>query len=296
MSETQYADLFKSSDDQGAVTPSGLLKQIREAFLPDGEELFDPCPRGWSRESGWDALDPGREWGRYNFVNPPFCETEKFFDKAVAVQDRSASCFLVPCRFHTHFFFRIIPHIRKIVLMTSGVAFAGYKRTLPVSLCLVVFGPDHLVQRCPMMAEDFGSLSFVKFPMETTVAEAAEYGPEGTKIIHGALSEPLRLIHRYADPKEPLSVLMPSRLENMVIRDTTMAKRNVKMVFIFPVLRQEKNDKSRLMNGSMFAFHNEAMENHRLKKEWMMHKPYDIIDPCNTHDDAEYRGLLRAPY
>ena len=295
MSDTQYADLFKSSDDQSAVTPSGLLKQIRAMFLPEGEDLFDPCPRGWDRGWDWDALDPGREWGRYNYINPPFSDTERFFDKAIAIQDRSASCFLVPCRFHTHFFFRAIPHVRKLVLMTSGVSFAGYTRTLPVALCLVIFGPDHLLSKCPVMGEDFGSLSFVKFRPETTVAEAAEYGADGTHVISGALSEPLRLLHRHADACEPLSILMPSRLENMVVRDTTLAKRNVKMVFIFPVLKQQKGDKNRLMNGSMFAFHNGAMDNHRLKKEWMLHKPYNVMTPCNAHEDSEYNGLLTRP-
>jgi hypothetical protein len=296
--ETQYQELYKSDEDQSAQTPSGLLQQVRELFLPpdSGEELFDPCPKGWTPEADWDALDPGREWGRYNFINPPFQNAEKFFDQAIALQDRCASIFLVPCRFHTHFFFRALPHVRKFVILMSGVVFVGYKRSLPVPLCLCLFGPEHLISKCPCMKQHFGTLSFVKLKQDMTVPEAAEYGAPNTQVINGALSEPLRMIHRHADPSEALSILMPARLENMVLKDTTIAKRSVRMVFIFPVLRQEKEDKSRLMNGSMFAFYNDAVNHHKLKNEWMMHKPYDILEPRNNHNEKEYTESLRLPY
>jgi hypothetical protein len=294
--EQQYRDLYKSDEDQSAQTPSGLLKQVRDLFLPDGEELFDPCPKKWDPESWeWNALDPGCEWGRYNFINPPFQNTEKFFDKAISMQDRCASMFLVPCRFHTHFFFRALPHIRKIVILMSGVSFVGYKRPLPVPLCLCVFGPQELLQRCPCMSTHFSTMSFAKLPQDITVPDAATFGAPDTHVINGALSEPLRLLHRHADPTQPLSILMPARLENMVMKDTTLAKKNVKMVFLFPVLKQEKEDKSRLMNGSMFAFYNEAATQHTLKPQWMLEKPFDIMEPRNDHNEMEYNSYLTIP-
>ena len=33
-----------------------------------------------------------------------------------------------------------------------------------------------------------------------------------------------------------------------------------------------------------------------LKNEWMMHKPYDISEPRNNHNEKEYTESLRLPY
>ena len=141
----QYTSVFASKKDQVARTPSYLVRAAKELFLPlFVERFFDPCPDDWTPESQWNALDPNQSWGDFNFVNPPFDQTAKFFKRAIEQQDRAVSVFLVPPRFHTRYFANALPKIRRIVLINHRVRFVGYKDPLQSPVCFVVFGPTEL--------------------------------------------------------------------------------------------------------------------------------------------------------
>jgi hypothetical protein len=133
-----YTTLFFSKKDQGARTPSGLVKQM---FLPPDVKFWDTTPHEWSPQNiNWDGLkDP---WKQFNFINPPFDQTGKFLQRAIAQEENCISFFLVPCRFHTRYFYKAAPHMRHIFLLKNKIKFVGYKQPLPVAMFIVVFGKN----------------------------------------------------------------------------------------------------------------------------------------------------------
>ncbi len=58
------------------LTPPDLLERLKEEFDFD----FDPCP--YPRPDGFDGLTV--EWGRSNYVNPPFNGPTKWARKAIS--------------------------------------------------------------------------------------------------------------------------------------------------------------------------------------------------------------------
>jgi len=141
---TKYTNLFTSKKDQVARTPSYILSLAKSLFLPpEVNSFFDPCPPTWNSASAWDALDRSQNWGRFNFVNPPFKEAGRFFQRAIEQEEHAVSVFLVPTRFHTRYFANALPHIRRIVLIDQRIRFVGYETPLQTAMCFVVFGSEH---------------------------------------------------------------------------------------------------------------------------------------------------------
>jgi hypothetical protein len=76
------------------LTPPEMYARLHEEFGFD----FDPCP--YPRPDGYDGLDV--DWGRMNYVNPPFRRTDgntvgptAFVRKAIAEQAQGRSSVLL---------------------------------------------------------------------------------------------------------------------------------------------------------------------------------------------------------
>ena len=243
-----YTELFFSKKDQGARTPSGLLKQLKEMFLPPGVMFFDPTPHGWSPSSEWDALrDP---WKEFNFVNPPFDKTDKFFQRAIAQEENCLSFFLVPCRFHTRYFYKAAPHMRHIFLIKKPITFVGYKHSLPVAMCVVVFGnkfENNIQQHKQLTQRPHESMFLYPLDNGSNMEELLEMCPENNVNIGTEVSKPLA---EAIANNLPESITMPSRLENKVLFDSIVMNPNVKMVFFNPTMH---TNIGKLFNGSLLA-------------------------------------------
>jgi len=82
--------------DRYWLTPDGIYEKLNEEFQFD----FDPCP--CPKPVGYDSLKI--EWGKRNYVNPPFRKTEgntdgptAFVRKAIAEQEKgNSSVILLP--------------------------------------------------------------------------------------------------------------------------------------------------------------------------------------------------------
>ena len=82
----------KHNDD--IATPDDLYEDLDSEFNFD----FDPCPLN----SSFDGLSI--EWGKRNFVNPPFSDVASWAKKAVEEMSRGhQSVFLIPLRTNTQY-------------------------------------------------------------------------------------------------------------------------------------------------------------------------------------------------
>jgi len=293
---TQYTKLFASRNDQVARTPSYLIRLARDTFVPGTPNFFDPCPPDWTPESEWDALDENQAWGEYNFVNPPFDKTAKFFDRAVAQQDHAVSVFLVPCRFHTRFFARALPHIRRIGLINERVKFVGYKTPLQAAMCFVVFGPEHKL--APPTREDRLNFGFYVDNLSPTVADVI---PDAdTHLLKGAVSKPLQEI---LDRDERAVVLSPARLDNKVLLRAVTAPSTYSL-FLCPTLKDNET-KTKYLEGSMLLSiqgagtfphleRNSQLWGASTRLGWIWKPSSHVLTPApaGCHEEREYTNLL----
>ena len=282
-----YTELFFSKKDQGARTPSGLLKQLKEMFLPPGVNFFDPVPHGWSptNNTNWDALrDP---WEDFNFINPPFDQTGKFFQRAIAQEEKCVSFFLVPCRFHTRYFFKAAPHMRHVFLIKNKIRFVGYKQPLPVAMCIVVFGKqfDNTIRKHQELTVRPQEDMFL-FPMEngSTMEDLVGMCPLFNLEIGTNVSEPLNEVMNIYPP--PISITMPSRLENKVVFEKIVMNPTVKMVFFNPTV-------DKLFNGTLLALCNALPRNEELFNTLKI--PLTVIISIDTTHSEEELATVITP-
>lgn len=285
-SDNGYRKLCLSKTDQEAETPSALLEQIKKMFIPEGETLHDPCPSTWSYLSDYDALHPDCEWGKYNYVNPPFRETASFFKRAVAQRKTCLSIFLIPTRFHTTYFFETLQYMKKIILLTKTVKFVNYTKSLPTSLCLVVIGPDELYEKTICAKRDYNTLGFIKLPEKSTIDTAKNTSPCETvhnHILMNSVSGPLtELCKKYERENEDTeySVICPARLDNSVIKEYMVNDKTSSMYFFNPSLRTEEDSSSQLINGTMMTIFNEK----ECIIDVVKRIPYGFLTPCSDHN------------
>lgn len=103
------------------ATPPELYNSLNEEFGFD----FDPCPYNHSME--WDGLNI--EWGKSNFINPPYSLKlkEQFVKKAIEESSKGKLCvMLLPVStssrlFHEH----ILPVANEIRFIKGRVRFKG---------------------------------------------------------------------------------------------------------------------------------------------------------------------------
>jgi len=75
---------LKASDNWR--TPKNIYKILDQEFHFD----FDPCPYPKPK---WNGLEIG--WGKSNFVNPPYSETEKWIKKALEEHKKGKSVIML---------------------------------------------------------------------------------------------------------------------------------------------------------------------------------------------------------
>jgi hypothetical protein len=100
-------------------TPEGLYKKLDNEFHFD----FDPCPL----HANFNGLT--MEWGRSNFVNPPYnrIDKPKFINKAYIEWCKGKTCvLLIPASTGTWQFHHIILPNAEVRFLEGRVSFKGY--------------------------------------------------------------------------------------------------------------------------------------------------------------------------
>jgi hypothetical protein len=125
--------IFKKNDNVN--TPKALFKELDDEFHFD----FDPCPD--SGEYEFDGLKV--DWGKSNFVNPPYSEISKWIDKALKeLKLGKKSVFLITARTSSKYWHeRIFPFAKEIRFLKGSYTFDGYDKPFPVALSIVIFDP-----------------------------------------------------------------------------------------------------------------------------------------------------------
>lgn len=122
--------------DQYAQTPDELLKKLETLY---GTFDFDPCPA----DPNFDGLNT--EWGKNNFVNPPFKYLSLWLKKSLIEWKKGKKIvFLMPIRLHTKYFIEnIYPHFEsggiEAYLIKGGVKFKNYKQKAPFGMMYLLF-------------------------------------------------------------------------------------------------------------------------------------------------------------
>lgn len=130
-------------------TPDEFLEQLQDEF--NVEEFFDPCPIRCDLRY-YDGLE--MDWGKKNFVNPPYSSLPQWLRKAAEQLEKgNESLVLVPMRANRNYWRDFVdPYVREIQMYTCSFTFVGYKNPLPIPLCLLLYGKwedrDYDFSRC----------------------------------------------------------------------------------------------------------------------------------------------------
>lgn len=126
-------NIGKKKDD--VETPDYLLAFIREHFQLEG--FFDPCPKNPT----FDGLQV--DWGKKNFVNPPFSEIPKWLKKGIEEKKKgNKSVFLLTARTSSKYWFENVwREATEILFLEGGIKFKGYENRFPIPIVLVEFDP-----------------------------------------------------------------------------------------------------------------------------------------------------------
>lgn len=138
MSNTNWPTLNRNNNE--VETPEELYNEIKKEWGPFN---FDPCPIN----PQFDGLKI--EWGKKNFVNPPYNNKKKFLLKAVEESKKGkTSVFLIPMDCQCNYWKDIIlKHADELYLITDYVKFKGYNKPFPKPLCIIVFRPGESEKR-----------------------------------------------------------------------------------------------------------------------------------------------------
>ena len=112
MKESTKCKVFVSKKTDDWKTPIYIYNQVKELGL------FDPCPF----QSSFDGLDI--EWGRTNFVNPPYSKLKEWVEKAIEQHKKGRKVImLIPARTDTKAFERIFKYGSEITFITGRLRF-----------------------------------------------------------------------------------------------------------------------------------------------------------------------------
>lgn len=144
---SSYLRLTTADEDQKAQTPDSILGEITHRYgttLNWDGPLFDPCPAVVQNDKRVDpklnGISEDFEWGRVNYVNPPYGKIKLWFPKAIQEQKKGkTSIFLIPFRPFTRYFVECLPHISWLEVIYYGVGFRGYAAKIPHPMCMVCF-------------------------------------------------------------------------------------------------------------------------------------------------------------
>jgi hypothetical protein len=255
-----YRNLFVSKEDQIAQTPKEIISFIQNKFN-NGKRLFDPCPADWNINKHGNGLKIA--WKKKNYVNPPFAQTELWFEKAIQEsKNGNTSIFLLPCRFHTFYFQKIMKYITCIYLITKPIVFVGYTRPIPIGMCLIVFGPyKHNLKKSILIAHNPAPHT-----QATAIRKIATYS-KNYSVINNSVSVPLeKAIDRGSE-----IIMCPSRLNNKSIQNNALEKAK-HLIFLHPTFRKNKK---RFVDGTVIFV---MGDNPIVNDEWIRSKiKYGLI-------------------
>jgi hypothetical protein len=176
----------------------------------------------------------------------------------------------------------MIPHVKRIVIFDAGVRFVGYKRGMPLNICLLVFGPDELLKNLPGMKTPVYKCAFVKLG-SAMLADAQKLSAMKSRyVLMNNVSQPLTDILTKHTKKGRMSILMPLRLENSIVRQHILKNPNAELHFINPPLKITAESQS-LVTGSMMVVFNSKLNN----LTDVTRNSYTTLTPDCTHDEKD---------
>lgn len=130
-------------------TPKALYDHLDKEFHFD----FDPCPL--ERDEKVDGLKI--DWGKCNFVNPPYSDIPLWLQKGVKEMEKGKkSVFLITARTQNLYWHDIVfPKASEIRFMKRGIVFDGFERAFPVGLAIVIFDPQKSVSKWNLVNNQF---------------------------------------------------------------------------------------------------------------------------------------------
>ena len=108
-----------------------IYKELNKEFRFD----FDPCPSNPT----FNGLEI--EWGKRNFVNPPYGkEIGKWIKKGFEEwKKRKLVVFLIPSRTDTKWWHEYVMKANEIRFIEGRLRFDDYKNSAPFPSCLIIF-------------------------------------------------------------------------------------------------------------------------------------------------------------
>ena len=112
-------------------TPKKLYDELDKEFNFD----FDPCPPN-PKQNGLII-----EWGKRNYVNPPYSDVSKWIRKGVAESLKGKLVvFLTASRTDTRWFHDYaLKYAKEIRFIKGRLKFSGYKNSAPFPSCVIIF-------------------------------------------------------------------------------------------------------------------------------------------------------------
>lgn len=148
-------------------TPVALYRKLDDIYHFD----FDPCPVN----PNFDGLSV--EWGKMNFVNPPYSEISKWLEKGVEEKKKGrTSLFLITARTNTKYWYNyIVQHAKQISFFERGICFQGFDKPLPIPLCLVLFDGEIIIEKEKKEKRELPLLSGTRDNKETENNRTAKF-------------------------------------------------------------------------------------------------------------------------
>lgn len=117
-------------------TPKKFFKELNKEFNFD----FDPCPTN----PNFDGLNI--EWGKRNFVNPPYGTEIKHWIKKGFEESKKGKLviFLIPSRTDTRYWHEFIMKANEIRFIKGRLCFDDSGKPAPFPSCVVLFKGEEI--------------------------------------------------------------------------------------------------------------------------------------------------------
>lgn len=126
----KFSTIHFSSEDQTWRTPTKLYEELNKEFNFD----FDPCPS----DPTFDGLNV--DWGKSNFINPPYKQCKEFLKKGFEEWKKGKTCvFLIPSRTDTKYWHDYVMKSTDIRFIKGRLKFGDSKNSAPFPSAIIVF-------------------------------------------------------------------------------------------------------------------------------------------------------------